>query len=187
MRNRLGITALLLALIALIAVDVVPDPLTGRTMPDVARGEYLVVLGGCGDCHSPKTMTQNGPGEDRSRLLSGHPANEVMIAAPSSLGQGGWIGACNGHATAWAGPWGISFASNLTPDKKTGLGNWSEEQFIKAMRTGKHRGFGRPILPPMPWANLARATDDDLKAMFAYLQSLPPVVNEVPAPVMAGQ
>jgi hypothetical protein len=89
----------------------------------------------------------------------------------------------NDNLTAFVGPWGMSFAANLTPDEQTGIGLWSEEHFINAMRTGKHMGAGRPILPPMPWSNLSRATDEDLQAMFAYFKSLKPVRNQVPAPV----
>jgi hypothetical protein len=85
--------------------------------------------------------------------------------------------------TAWAGPWGISYAANLTPDLNTGMGIWTEEMFIQAMRTGKHMGVSRDILPPMPWQNLATLEEDDLKAMFAYLRSIPAVVNHVPDPV----
>ena len=183
MLKPLSIIGTLLILIAVVAVDVVSNPDTKAAASAVERGEYLVTLGGCGDCHSPKTMTAQGPAEDRSRLLSGHPSDEIITAAPATVGQDGWIAACNGHFTAWTGPWGVSFAANLTPDKKTGIGNWTDEQFIKAMRTGKHRGFGRPILPPMPWPNLAHATDEDLSAMLAYLKSIPAVVNEVPAPI----
>ena len=149
----------------------------------IARGEYLVKLGGCGDCHSPKNMTAQGPVEDTSRLLSGHPANEPVPAAPGGLSMQGWVAACNGHFTAWVGPWGTSFACNLTSDPKTGLGNWTDEQFIQAMRTGKHRGFGRPILPPMPWFNLAQASDEDLSAIHAYLKSTKPISNQAPEPI----
>ncbi len=87
--------------------------------------------------------------------------------------------------TAWSGPWGVSFAANLTPDKETGLGEWSEQTFIHSLRTGKHQGQpnGRDILPPMPWFNFKGATDDDLKAMWAYLRSIPAVKNQVPLPV----
>jgi hypothetical protein len=91
--------------------------------------------------------------------------------------------ATNPTLTAWSGPWGISFAANLTPDQKTGMGMWTEEMFIKAMRTGKHMGMSRPILPPMPWQNVAAMTDGDLKAVFAYLRSIPPIVNLVPLPI----
>jgi hypothetical protein len=89
----------------------------------------------------------------------------------------------NNNLTAWVGPWGISFAANLTPDMVTGSGAWTEEAFIAAMRTGKHLGAGREILPPMPWFNLTNATDEDLSAIFAYLKSIKPIENMVPAPV----
>jgi cytochrome c553 len=83
--------------------------------------------------------------------------------------------------TAWAGPWGVSFAANLTPDP-TGMSGWTAEQFIQTMRTGKRMGTGRALLPPMPWQNIGALTDDDLRALFAYLQSLKPVSNAVPLP-----
>jgi hypothetical protein len=88
--------------------------------------------------------------------------------------------------TAWAGPWGVSFAANLTPDVSTGIGEWSEQTFIQTMRTGKHQGQpnGRDILPPMPWFNLKEMPEDDLKAMWAYLRSIPPIKNQVPFPVV---
>ena len=87
--------------------------------------------------------------------------------------------------TAWAGPWGVSFAANLTPDKETGIAEWSEDAFIRSMRTGKHQGQpnGRDILPPMPWEDIKVATEEDLKAIWAYLRSLPPIKNQVPFPV----
>ena len=90
------------------------------------------------------------------------------------------MGAFSGTLTAFAGPWGVSYAANLTPDQNTGLGVWTEDMFVKALRTGKHMGTSRPIQPPMPWMWAGQATDDDLKAMFAYLKSIPPVVNHVP-------
>jgi hypothetical protein len=84
--------------------------------------------------------------------------------------------------TAWAGPWGVSFTANLTPDEETGIGLWSEEEFIATLRTGRHLGRGREILPPMPWPVYGQLSDEDLGAIFAYLTSLPPVHNRVPAP-----
>jgi Cytochrome c len=82
----------------------------------------------------------------------------------------------------------VSFAANLTPDKETGIAEWSEETFINAMRAGKHQGQsnGRDILPPMPWQDIKAMTDDDLKAVFAYLRSIPAVKNHVPLPVLPG-
>jgi mono/diheme cytochrome c family protein len=148
------------------------------------RGDYLVAIGGCHDCHSPKIFAPNAaPEPDKARLLSGHPADGSTPEVPTGvLGPDQWGALTNPHLTAWAGPWGISYAANLTPDK-TGLGDWTAEMFMQAMRTGKHAGGGRPVLPPMPWYNYARMSDDDLRAVFAYLKSLPPIANQVPAPV----
>jgi cytochrome c553 len=163
----------------------------GGTDPasQLRRGEFLVRLGGCNDCHSPKVMTQMGPVPDSTRLLCGHPAEAKVPAIPSgTLSPDGWVALTNSHLTAWAGPWGVSYAANLTPDEGTGLGNWTEEAFIKTMRTGKHMGAGRNILPPMPWQAIGTLSDSDLKAIFAYLHSLKPVRNEVPQPIPpAGQ
>ncbi len=156
-------------------------PSLRKHQPDAAvmaeRGKYLVGLGGCADCHTPKIMTENGPVDDESRAFAGHP-EDLELPPPTETG-GPWESSTAGM-TAWSGPWGVSYASNLTPDPATGL--WSEDVFISAMRTGKHRGIGRPILPPMPWQTLAKATDEDLKAIYAYLRTLPPVFNQVPDP-----
>jgi mono/diheme cytochrome c family protein len=150
----------------------------------IERGAYLVTAGGCHDCHSPKVYGPMGPMPDTTRLLSGQPANEPIAKVPVEyLGPGKWAGITNGHFSAWAGPWGVTFARNLTPDEPTGIGLWTEDIFIKAMRTGKQMGTGRDILPPMPWFNLAKMTDEDLKSIFAYLKSLPPVHNQVPDPI----
>lgn len=157
------------------------------TTPDemVKRGEYLVIIGGCNDCHSPKIMTPMGPEPDPKRLLSGHPSEEPLpaITDKKMVAPGQWVLFSPGQ-TAAVGPWGTSFAANLTPDD-TGLGNWTEAQFFKAIREGKSKGLegARPILPPMPWFNVAKMSDDDLRAVFAYLKSLPPVKNAVPNPL----
>ena len=150
----------------------------------VKRGEYLVKAVGCTDCHTPHKMGPNGPEPDESLLLSGHPAEMSLPAAPALTAP--WIGSVAGTMTAWAGPWGVSYTANLTPDPETGLGQWTEQQFIDTMRTGRRQGRGRQILPPMPWTAFQHFSDADLKAMFAYLRSLPPVKNRVPDPVMAG-
>jgi hypothetical protein len=148
----------------------------------VKRGEYLVNSMGCADCHSPKNMTPDGPQEDKTRILSGHPA-EPKLPPPPALAPGPWIAVASGDLTAWSGPWGISYARNLTPDKETGLGDWTAQNFIDTIRSGKRLGKGRPLLPPMPWPAFRSLNDDDLKAMFAYLQSIPAVKNPVPEPV----
>jgi len=129
-------------------------------------------------------MTAKGPELDKSRLLSGHRANSRLPAIPAGvIGPTQWGAITTNDLTAWVGPWGISFASNLTPDNMTGLGGWTAEQFIQTMRTGKHFGVGRSLLPPMPWYDIALLTDADLKAVFAYLKSLKPISNLVPQPV----
>jgi mono/diheme cytochrome c family protein len=146
------------------------------------RGQYLVTMGGCHDCHTPKVFREGKMDLDKARLLSGHPGDASLPDVPANvIGPDQWGALTNAHLTAWAGPWGITYSANLTPDK-TGLGEWQAETFIQAMRTGKHAGVGRPILPPMPWFNYAQMTDEDLRAVFAYLRSLPPIANKVPDP-----
>lgn len=148
----------------------------------IERGKYLVTAGGCHDCHSPKVFGPQGPKIDETKILSGHPA-EIKLAEfdPAILEPGKYI-LFTQDVTAAIGPWGASFAANLTPDNETGIGTWQPEMFINALRTGKHLGAGRPILPPMPWEMIGKLTDEDLKAVFAYLKSIPPVKNKVPDP-----
>jgi hypothetical protein len=149
----------------------------------IKRGDYIVTTGGCADCHSPKVMTQMGPVPDSSKMLSGHPANMQNPPLDANAGKpGGWVYLAP-DLTSFVGPWGISYAANLTPDSATGTGAWSEAQFISTLRTGKHLGNGRDILPPMPWFFIGKMTDEDLRSVFAYLKSLPAVSNKVPAPV----
>lgn len=105
-----------------------------------------------------------------------------MPPAPQ-LPPGPWLWTAAATNTAFAGPWGVSFTANLTPDKETGLGSWTEEMFIATMRTGRHQGKGRALLPPMPYPMVGALTDSDIKDLFAYLQSLKPVHNRVPAPI----
>lgn len=150
----------------------------------IARGAYLVNIGGCNDCHTPFKMGPNGPEPDMSRALSGHPESLQMPPAPK-LPNGPWVWLGAGTNTAFAGPWGVSYAANLTPDRLTGLGIWNEETFIKTIRTGRHWGVARPILPPMPWQNIRGLTDSDLKAVYAYLRSIKPIRNQVPDAIVA--
>ena len=151
----------------------------------VERGAYLVGMMGCNDCHTPWKLGPQGPEPDLTRALSGHPQEMVMPPPPPASGPWIWHGGATN--TAFAGPWGVSFTANLTPDKDTGLGAWTEEMFIATMRTARHQGKGRPILPPMPVKMIGKANDEDLKSIFAYLQSLAPVKNKVPAPIEPGE
>jgi hypothetical protein len=147
----------------------------------VDRGKYLVAIGGCNDCHTPWKLGEKGPKPDTSRLLSGRPEE---IKAPRVPGvQPPWGAVAALSMTASSGPWGTSCTANLTPDQKTVIGAWSEENFIQAMRTRKHLGAGRDILPPMPWNWYGKMTDEDLKAVFDHLKPIPPIKNKVVDPV----
>jgi mono/diheme cytochrome c family protein len=146
----------------------------------IERGRYLVTVQDCHGCHTPF----NEKGEpDMTRMLSGHPAT-LKLPTPPSL-SGGWGMVVSATNTAWSGPWGISYTTNLTPDRATGIGAWSEQNFIDAIRKGRKAGSGRPLLPPMPWPNYAKMTDEDLRAVYAYLMSIPPIRNAVPAAILA--
>jgi mono/diheme cytochrome c family protein len=147
----------------------------------IDRGKYIVMSGGCNDCHTPLKMGANGPEPDMSLMLSGHPEQVAMPPAPPAQGLWMWSGGATG--TVFSGPWGVSFAANLTPDQNTGLGIWTEDMFMRAIREGRHMGTSRPILPPMPWQAVRNLNDEDLRAVFAYLKTVPPITNHVPDPI----
>ena len=153
----------------------VPDPIGER----IERGRYLVSIMLCNDCHTPMKEGPEGPVPDMSRMLSGHPEG-LSMPAPPALGAGPWVWVGSGTNTAFAGPWGVTYSPNLTPETDTGLGAWTEEIFVNALRTGKHWGQSRPIQPPMPWPWIRHLTDDDIRAVYAYLRSIPPIRNRVP-------
>ena len=147
----------------------------------VERGKMLATLGGCNDCHTPLKFDPSlgllMP--ERGRLLSGHP---MCAPEPSSTLASPDQAVIGPTSTSFRVPFGVVYAANLTPDRETGLGAWNETLFIQTMRKGRHLGAGRPVLPPMPWVGIRQLSDADLRALFAYLQSLEPVHNPVPAP-----
>jgi len=145
-------------------------------------GEHLVTVSACHDCHSPKKMTANGPEIDSNLLLSGHPSGMPDLDVNRKEVEQKGLGVTQ-DLTAWVGSWGISYTANLTSDP-TGIGNWTEGQFIYAIRNGKSKGLenSRPLLPPMPWQMYRNFSDEELKAIFAYLKSTKPISNIVPAP-----
>ena len=151
----------------------------------VARGKYLVMTSVCNDCHTPWKMGPAGPEPDMSRMLSGHPEKMELPEPPPSAAP--WVMTAAATNTAWSGPWGVSFTANLTPDPETGLGKWTLRNFRDTIRTGRHMGRGRPILPPMPIPMYRNFTDEDLEAIYAYLRSIPPVRNRVPEPLPPRQ
>ncbi len=157
---------------------------TARAAPtrtQIARGQYLVDFAACNDCHTPLKFNPEtkSPEPDMAHMLSGHPAGAADPQGKLGDADGALIG---GTFTEFTAPFGTIYSANLTPDKETGLGTWTVEMFIQAVRTGRHLGQGRAILPPMPWYGLATLTDEDLRAIFAYLQSIPAVHNAVPEP-----
>lgn len=149
----------------------------------VKRGEYLVGIMGCQDCHSPKKMGEKGPEIIPELMLSGYPADRPIAKLNNPLIKEGFS-MFYPDLTGSAGPWGYSFAANLTPDE-TGIGTWTLEQFKTALTKGKFKGLEseRMLLPPMPWFNYTALKDEDTEAIFEYLKSIKPVKNEVPAPV----
>lgn len=164
--------------------EVIAASAAGSTPSPVQRGEHLVLTSGCHDCHTPLKLGKNGPEPDMSRMLSGHPES-FQVPPPPKL-TGPWMSAATATNTAWSGPWGISHTANLTPDRETGLGEWTEENFVQTIRTGRHMGRGREILPPMPIPAYSNFTDEELRAIFAYLGTIPAIKNRVPAPVPPG-
>jgi cytochrome c553 len=150
----------------------------GSNATQLKRGALLVGIGGCVDCHTPFKVGANGPEKDMSRGLSGHP-EQLKLGSPPKL-DGDWNWAGSATMTAFVGPWGTSYAANLTPDRETGIGAWKEKDFVQAMRTGKHVGVARPIMPPMPWQAVGQLPDSDLRAIYAYLKAQPAVKNRVP-------
>jgi mono/diheme cytochrome c family protein len=148
----------------------------------VERGRYLVTTSGCHDCHTPLKEGPQGPEPDWSRMLSGHPES-LVVEAPMAPPGGPWEIGAAGTLTAWSGPWGVSFTANLTPDPDTGLGRWSFRNFKDTIRTGRHLGRGRAVLPPMPIPMYKHFNDEDLAAIFSFLQSIPAIHNRVPEPL----
>lgn len=186
-RGLLGLT--LVAAIGAVAVTTTASKAPSRNtqlQARVERGRYLVSAIGCNDCHTPLKMGARGPEPDFSRMLSGHPAQMKADVAPK-LQPGPWMWAGAATNTAFAGPWGISYAANLTPDKNTGIGIWTEDMFVKTIKTGRHWGVARPILPPMPWQAFSTMTEEDLRSIYAYLRTVKPVTNQVPDAVLAEQ
>ena len=181
--RTLASAAALLAAAALTAAPAAANPTAERPAPNdkVARGLYIVSTAGCHDCHTPWHMGPNGPEPDMSRALSGHPQDLAMPPAPK-MGDGPWAVAIAATNTAYAGPWGVSYTANLTPDPDSGLGRWTVEDFKATIRTGRRAGRGREILPPMPIMVYNNMTDQDLEAIYAYLRTLPAVRNRVPEP-----
>ena len=157
-------------------------PATDEAAATIERGQYLVTTSGCHDCHTPLKPGPDGPERDMARMLSGHPETLAMPAVAVPPEQP-WELVVSSTGTAWQGWWGVSFTANLTPDPETGLGRWTFQNFRDTIRSGRHMGRGRLVLPPMPIPMYKHFNDEDLAAIFTYLQSIPAVKNRVPEPL----
>ncbi|MDN3656899.1 c-type cytochrome [Ferruginibacter paludis] len=164
-----------------------PDKAAVDTTKRIARGEYLVNVAGCDDCHSPKRMGAHGPEIIPELRFSGYPSARPIQRPDGNVIKQGWA-LMGPDLTSAAGPWGVSFTANISSDQ-TGIGAWKEEQFITALRKGKYKGLesSRDLLPPMPWYYYKNMTDEDLKSVFAFLKSTRPVKNIVPAPMQIAE
>jgi hypothetical protein len=147
----------------------------------VERGRYLVTAMGCNDCHTPWKMGPNGPEPDMTRMLSGHPQGMKLKAPAPASKDTPWVWSGAMTNTAFAGPWGVSYAANLTPHPvHSTVATWDEARFMKAIRTGRHFGESRPIMPPMPWPAFRNLSDEDLGSIWSYLRTIPPIANNPP-------
>jgi mono/diheme cytochrome c family protein len=178
-----GFASAVAATLSLVPILAAADTAAADASPAlVDRGRYLVTTSGCHDCHTPLKMGEAGPEPDMSRMLSGHPESFVIAAPPANPGEE-WMMVAARTMTAFSGPWGMSFTANLTPDDETGLGRWTLQNFKDTIRSGRHMGRGRPILPPMPIPMYKNFNDADFEAIYTFLRSIPPVRNRVPEPL----
>jgi len=159
-------------------------PAYGGFESQVAWGHHLVTIGGCNDCHTPKKMGPHGPEDNMDLALSGNPSQVPAPDINRKEVESKGLMVAGGTFTSFVGPWGVSYAANITSDSTTGIGTWTFDRFKSVFKTGKYGGApqGRNLLPPMPWPNVGQMTNDELQAVFAYLQSTKPIHNIVPQP-----
>lgn len=168
---------LLVALLGTFSALAEPASTDSATASEITRGEYLVRVMGCADCHTPKGMDARPiPGME----LAGHPADAPLPVWRREMFQDNILATINLSFTAFAGPFGVAVAGNLSPCPDTGIGRKTAEELIESWRTGKHWKEDRMVLPPMPMDAYQHLTDDDIRAIFAYLMSLPAVYNDCP-------
>jgi len=187
---RTKVSAILVAAFAITATVISCDSkkennATAQTISNdslVKRGSYLVNAMGCDDCHSPKKMGAHGPEVIPETRFGGYPSGRPLAPIDTNVLKNGWA-MLGPDLTNAVGPWGVSFAANISSDE-TGIGTWSEKQFFTAIREGKSKGLAgsRGLLPPMPWFMYRNLNDTDLRSIFAFLKSTQPVKNIVPAP-----
>jgi len=150
----------------------------------IAWGKHLVIIGGCNDCHTPKKMGPRGPEDNLELELSGSPTQMPVPEVDRKDIESKGLTVIGPDFTTFIGPWGVSFAANITSDSASGIGALTLDQFKNIFKTGKFNGSpqGRDLLPPMPWQNVGKMTNDELQAVYVYLQSTKPISNVVPQP-----
>ena len=154
------------------------------TVDEIEKGKIITEIFGCADCHSPKIKEGEFLVNDPDKLFSGHPQDNVLPQFPPDIiGPDKWRGLFTDSMTAWGGPWGISYSANLTPDKKTGIGELTEENFVSILNIGIHSNMNRKLMQPMPWKEISELRNEDLKAVYKYLRTVKPVKNKVPESV----
>ena len=116
----------------------------------IERGEYMVRIGGCNDCHT-----------------------EGFLLSEGNVPKSGWL---KGSTFGWRGPWGTTYPSNLRMFAK----DLSEAQWVKEIKTLKRR-------PPMPWFNVNKMHDDDLRAVYHFIKSLGEPGKQAPEFIPPGQ
>ena len=149
---------------------------------NIERGKRLVELGGCSMCHTPKIKTAMGYRPDKDRFLSGYPEDKDLPNLPYAEVVAGESDRSfyTTDATIWVGRWGVSFAPNLTPDPETGIGAWTEDDFINVFRGNQHFPEGQEIVTPMPINVYSQLSFFELRSIYIYLQTIEPISNEVP-------
>jgi len=178
---------IVLSIALVVLITSIPDLLASRDIDKEIKtkfGKLLTEEFGCVYCHTPKIVINNEVLIDENRMFSGHQQDNILPEFPPELvAPGKWKGLYTADMTAWGGPWGISYAANLTPDKKTGIGNLSEENFISILGLGIHSTLSRKIMPPMPWNEISRLNKQELGAIYLYLKTIKPIKNKVPESV----
>lgn len=164
-RSRMSIAVAGAAAVAALIGAAMPLPAAEPKKPDaktLARGQYLATVMDCAGCHTPGAL---GGKPDASRRFAGSDIGFALGPGPTA---------------------GVVYPPNLTPDRDTGLGAWTEDQMIRAIRGGQSRD-GRPLVPIMPWPNYSALTLADARALVMYLRSLQPIAYQVPANVKPGE
>jgi len=176
-------------LLAIVGCNQKPDPPT-VTMYSPERleiGQAVVEGWNCSFCHTPQIEAPDGKlMPDPKRLMSGHPADEEVPTVPDMIiSSPEWMEFLdNLDSTVWATDDMLVFSANLTPDDNTGIGTWTEVEFVETIREGRHRGIERRIKYPMPWRELSELSDEELLSVYEYLMSLEPVNNKVPESIV---